>query len=169
MMIVCFAMMEIPPITFLTAKARCDCVFFLLELIQQQHGPFPQLRSRGSYPKPVFPLGSKLIYPGQSVPTTRLPCLVLQPPRSYGTELERSFKSKPWLIRATISHCFPHLSHQLRKARADQTPGKLKISTFNLNHPLSVFPVSSAMVSAFRRAFSSKVIPVSSTSGSSGY
>ena len=54
--------------------------------------------------------------------------------------------------------------------RADHTPGKPpKASTFNPeSSEITIFPVNFEIVSALSRAFSSKVIPVSSTSGKSG-
>ena len=149
-------MMEIPPLTFFQ-QLKHDAIvyFFLLALIQQQHDPFLQLRREGDHSQnPCSPLGSKLIYPGQSASTTRLSLPGLQPPRSYGTGLNDLSRSKTMANSCNNFALFSASVAPTPAKRADQTPGKPpKISTFKgpESSAKTVFPVSSAIVSAFRR------------------
>ncbi len=141
--------------------------FFRSSLICAKVSSQPSGRNKGSYPKPPLPTGSRSTRPGHSPRAVRTSPLLKQSVMTLtkracrcpsGTSFisSRSF----WLLDSSVASSPENL--------AEYTPGAPS-STWTSSpesSAMALIPVAFMMASALIREFSSKVVPVSSTSRS---
>ncbi len=132
-------------------------MWLCISLIQRQHFP-----GRRGHSQSRVPFWLKINMPWPIRLHHKL-SLVLQPPGRMGGLSDLS-SQRPWPIHCSNFALFS--ASVLTPLELTKLCWSLKISPSNLNHPLRLFsPIGSAITfQLFRRAFSSKVRPVSSTS-----
>ena len=131
--------------------------------------PYSGIMNNGSYPNPLSPAGRVAIWPGHSAWTTSDWLFGAASTKQQVKWAERSSPTSPPSSDKSLALFAASLFGSPAK-RAEYTPGwPSSASTQRPESSANTIVWSSfAIVSAFKRAFSSKVVPVSSTSSNSG-